>query len=316
MRFSIGESIGAAFGLIRTRPAAVFVWGSLIIGPVLMFMPFMLSFMSSMTIAMEADAANAADPANGAFPTSALAGMMAMQGAFMLLNLLQILAMIVVYPAVMRAVIRPEERSWFSMRVGMDELRVAVVAVVVFGGLYGVLMFGTVLVLVIGGIAGASGASPEGVGLTLGILLLAIFVGILCAFIPFSLMTPATLHYRRFAFVEGWRLARTQWVRLLGLHITTLFVIIAIEIGLMLLIVLGAVIVTRVDVDWSWVQSETSASTFPNFSGILATWWPLIMGMGLMICAVYGMLLTMSVAPTASACAQLARQRDINSLSD
>lgn len=208
MRFSISEGMGAAFSLIRRRPAAVFVWGFLIIGPMLLFLPMMLTFMSDMMMSMESESVTSADPANAVFPTSAFAGMMGMQAAIGLLNLLQMLAMVVVYPAIMRAVIRPDERSWFSLRMGMDEVRVAVVAVVVFGGLYIVLLFAMMLAMVGAAIAASMGASPVAVGVTIGVLFLVLVVASLCAFVPLSQMAPASLYYRRFAFAEGWRLAK------------------------------------------------------------------------------------------------------------
>lgn len=315
MRFSISEGMGAAFSLVRRRPAAVFVWGFLIIGPMLLFLPMMLTFMSDMVASMEVENATAVDTANAVFPTSAFAGMMGMQAGMGLLNLLQMLAMVVVYPAIMRAVIRPEERSWFSLRVSMDEVRVAVVAIVVFGGLYMVLMFAMLLAIISAAIATSLGASHVAVGVTIAVVLVVLVVAILCAFVPLSLMAPASLYYRRFAFAEGWRLAKNQWVRLIGLHLTIMVVIIAIEIGLGILIVSGGLIVVSTGIDWSWIHAGTSENPFVDFKAILATWWPLMVGVGLVICAVYGLILTVSVAPVASACAQLARRHEINSVS-
>jgi hypothetical protein len=310
-RFLIGEAIGAAFSLIRRRPAAVFVWGLLVIGPILLFFPMMLAFMSGFVTSVEAE--SAVNSADATFPVGAFAGMMGMQAGAGLLNLLQLFAMIIVYPAVMRAVIQPDERSWFSLRVGMDEVRVAVVAAVVFGGLYVVMMFAVMLAVLVAAITAAFGVSDIAVGVTMGLLMLTLVIAGLCAVTPFTLMAPASLLYRRFAFAEGWRLAKGQWGRLIGLHLVSMAAILLIELLLLILILIVAWTIMNMGIDWAWPQVE-SENPFPAIKAVLAAWWPLMAAVSVFICAFYGMLLTISVAPVASACAQLARQDEINSV--
>lgn len=315
-RFSIGEAIGAAFSLIRRRPAAVFVWGALVIGPILLFIPMMLGFLFRFATTIEAESAAGVDPATAPFPAEAFAGMVGMQAAGGLLNLLQLLAMVVVYPAIMRAVIRPDERSWFSLRVGMDEVRVAVVSLVLFGGLYIVMMVVMMLAMVVGAVAvGIGGQNGGGLFVVVMMGLMGAFMIVaLCVLARFSLMAPASLQYRTFAFSEGWRLGKGQWGRLIGLHLVSMVAILLIELLLAMVVLIGALAVVNMGIDWNLPPAGTNENPFPALEALLAAWWPMLVLGGVLLCALYGVLMTISVAPVASACAQLARRDEINSV--
>ncbi len=316
-RFSIGEALGAAFKLMRQRPAAVFVWGALIIGPTLAFMPMMLATMSRFVATMEAQSASGIDPATAPFPAEALAGMIGMQLAFGLLNLLQLFALIVVYPAIMRAIIRPLERSWFSMRVSMDEVRVALVAGAVFGGCYIVMMIAMMLVMVVGifviGTGTGSDANGVAVAIMMSVLMLAMMVVILCVLPRFSLMAPASLMTRRFAFAEGWRMAKGQWGRLIGLQLSVIAIILLVELVLFVVVVAVAMLVAGTGFGATLPDPGTSEMPFAVLDAVWATWWPLFAAGSLAMCAFYGAVMTLSTASQASACLQLARPEEINS---
>jgi hypothetical protein len=132
-RFSVRTAIGDAFGLIRDRPLSVLVWG------LLMFAPIACSFaliLPAMGAAVEATQDPAAGDMAAGGADRLFAAVLQVQAASMLLNIGLMLVMVVIYTAVFRAVLRPEERSAFSLRIGMDELRVAVVGLAVGVGFY------------------------------------------------------------------------------------------------------------------------------------------------------------------------------------
>lgn len=315
-RFSIGEAIGASFSLMRRRPAAVFIWGVLVVGPILLFVPMMLGFLFRFSATIEAGGAAGVDPATEPFPAEAFAGMVGMQAAGGLLNLLQLLAMAVVYPAIMRAVIRPDERSWFSLRIGMDEVRVAVISMVVFGALYVAMMVVMMLAMVVGVVAfGVGGPNSEGLfAVVMVSMTLAFMIAALCVLARFSLMAPASLQYRTFAFSEGWRLGKGQWGRLIGLHLASMAVILLIELLLGVVVLIVALAVMNMGIDWNLPPAGSNENPFPALEALLTAWWPMLVLGGVLLCALYGVLLTLSVAPVASACTQLARRDEINSV--
>jgi hypothetical protein len=297
-RFSIGTSLGDAFGLIRRRPLAVFVWGALMIAPLLAAMAVMLPAMSAMVV-MSTDAHEAP---NGP-PPEFLAQMMQLQLASMLANVGQLLLMAVVYTAVMRAVVRPAEASAFSLRVGMDELRVAVVGLVIGVGLYVLMMIVAMLGVGAGLAFWGLGAEP-GPGLAVvALLLIPVLLAFVWALARVSLMAPATVLYRDFAFAQGWRLARGKGWTLVGMMILVFLIILLIEAVLVLAGLAVAIGAVGVGVDWSVPEAANPAVFVQDW---LSAYWYWAVLAAIAAAAFYGVVATLSVAPFASACRQLA----------
>lgn len=198
-RFSLRDAIAAPFILIRQRPFSVLIWGLLMIGvgaaiyslfvPILFALPF--------------------DQDPEALQAAYLTEMIQIQAASNGLSVLMYVIMLVVFNAAGRAVLAPGSADRFLfMRLGMDEVRVAVVVVACFLGWYV-----GVLVLVLLGVALGFGlwAVSETAGIV-GLIVygvLVIFV-VVAAWVRLSLMGPATLILGRFAFEEGWVLSRGQ----------------------------------------------------------------------------------------------------------
>ena len=130
-RFSIGTAIGEGFGLVRRRPISVFVWGLLMAVPSVASLALVLPMLGGMFASM---ASGMSDPEQ--VHNAMMADMAQVQGISSLLNLVQLVVTVVVYTAVMRAVVRPRETAFFSLRLGMDELRVAVVGLALIVGIY------------------------------------------------------------------------------------------------------------------------------------------------------------------------------------
>ena len=149
-RFSIGTSIGDGFGLVTGRPLSVFVWGLLLLAPVIGCFALVLPMMGQVLASMPA--AEAASTADEAFTEQMFAATMQFQLASMLINVCQLVLAAIVYTAVFRAVLRPAERGFFSLRLGMDELRVAVVGLAI-----GVVLYIAMIVLVLIGALAFSG---------------------------------------------------------------------------------------------------------------------------------------------------------------
>jgi hypothetical protein len=298
-RFSIGTAIGDAFGLIGRRPLAVFVWGLILVAPSAASIGLLWPMMGDMFTAM------ATEPGGDAHD-AAFADMMQFQAASGLLNIVQLLLMVVVYTAIMRAVLRPQEGRWFSLRLGMDELRVAVVGLALIVGLYA-----AVLVMIL--IGGAIGFAVWGAGspmnwLVIAGLVVTGFVAILIALARVSLIMPASVLYRTFAFAEGWRLGRDQTGRLFGMMLLLLLLLMVVQFvvyGIGIAIVVGAGI--SGGIDWASLQADrTGTNPFEGLDAMLAANWPWFALGALVVAMIYGALVTLHVVPYASACRQLA----------
>lgn len=308
-RFSIGTAIGHAFGLIRRRPLAVFVWGLLTVAPILGGFALILPVMGDMFANMPAPGS---DPSSyeQAFPEQAFAQMMQFQAASMLMNIGQLLVMAVVYTAIMRATLRPRESRYFSLRLGMDELRVAVVGLAI-----GVAMYVAVIIVALFVIAlavalgmGMSGSEPGVVASVIVLLAIVVALAFLWAMARVSLMAPASVLYRDFAFVQGWKLASGKGWPLLGMMLLIFVIIILIE-AIVLMIGLG-VFASFAFASGPWGDMTDPTQVFLGMSAWLAANWYWAVLAALASAAVYGVVLTLSIAPFASACRQLAESGD------
>lgn len=299
-RFSIGTAIGDAFGLIRRRPFSVFVWGLLMVAPSAAALGLMLPMMGDMMGRM-ADAGRDAVAHNAAF-----AEMMQFQALSWLMNLVQLFVTVVVYTAVMRAVLRPRESGLFSLRLGMDELRVAVVGIAVVVGMYIAMMVLLLVGFAIGFAVWGAGSPMNWLVIT-GLIvtgLLAIWLGMARV----GLIAPASVLYRSFAFPEGWRLASGQTGALFGMMLLALLLVVAIEAvvsGIGLAIVMAAGV--SGGIDWAALQAHNvDVNPFEGLEAMLAANWPWFAVGAVVAAMVYGVALTLHIAPFASACRQLA----------
>ena len=296
-RFSIGTAIGDGFGLIRQRPLAVLVWGLLMVVPMLASFALILPMLGGALSSIAADAANP-DQIHEAM----MGEIMQLQGVSSLLNLVQLLVSVVVYTAVMRAVVRPRETSFFSLRLGMDELRVAVVGLAIIVGFYFV-----ALIMILLGVA--IGFATWGLGEPVNwLIIVALCIGLMLAIwlgaARLSLIAPASVLHRSFAFSEGWKLGRGRAGALFGMMLLIVLIILVIEI---LVVGIGAAVVaiSAGGMDWARVHTDMANDPVAGLQALFMANWPWISAAGLIVSAFYGVLLTLGIAPFASACQQL-----------
>lgn len=296
--FSIGMSIGDAFGLVKRRPLAVFIWGLLILAPTFGSLALIFPVMADLFAGMAAgdwehgDAAPFADPA--------FAQIMQLQMASLLGNVVQLVAMAVVYTAIFRAVLRPRETSFFSLRLGMDELRVAVIGLVIGVSLYIATVIAVLACVAIGfGVGSWNSAAGASVAVILGI---GLFLAVCWLLARLSLMAPASVLYRDFAFDEGWRLARHKGWPLFGMMLLVLLLVMVIEaVGFMLV----ALSFSGAFMAVGAAAADGGGPLPVMIEWVTAHWYWAILG-GLLFSLIYGVVLTLCAAPFASACRQLA----------
>lgn len=290
-RFSIGTAFGDAFGLVGRRPLSVLVWGLLVLlpsaGVVMLMLPMMGEFVSSAGTSTEPDVGR----------------MLQFQGLNGLLNIVQLVVMAVVYTAVMRAVIRPREKGFFSLRIGMDELRVTVVAIAVMAGIY----VAAFVLLLLGAAIGYAAWQLDSPGnwMAIAALVLVLVLGIWLMMARISLIAPASVLYRDFAFVQGWRLGRGQTWPLFGMMVLLLLIILLIE-AVIVIAGLAAFGVGAAFIDLENVEVWADPANWGDpMPWMMANWAWCAVG-GVVVSFVYGVLLTLGLAPFASACRQLA----------
>jgi len=290
--FSINQALAAPFHLVRRQPLAVFVWGLLILLPSVASIALSFAMMGDIAM-LGPDAA----------PDAVLPRMMQFQAASMLLSLLQMAASLVIATAVIRATLSIGRReAFFFLRLSMDELRYVVVAIATFGGIY----IAMIVLMLVGGTAGLAlwmvGEPWNWVAAF--VIALVCIVALLLALLRVSLIAPATILYRDFAFKQGWALARGQVLKLLGLAL-----LIAL-IGIVIWSIVAAVVVFGLTiggvVDWAGLgeafENETWTPALIDWPTVL----PWAIASTLPLAFLCGFWAVLGSAPFASATRQLA----------
>ncbi|MFN3668173.1 MAG: hypothetical protein ACK4VY_02620 [Brevundimonas sp.] len=240
-RFSITAAAAEPFRLAGGRPLSVLVWGLVLLAPSLVVLGAMIPFIGEMA------ASGAFDPESLAADADAgpFAGDMATAMEFHLWSnlaqLLGFLTLVLATTAIARAVYAgPRGDRALFLRLGMTEFQVAVVGLAVGIGFFIVAMLVSLLAVGIGFAVWQLGDPLRWpLCVALGI---AAFIGLVLLWGRLSLLAPACVRYRSFAFEEGWRLGRGQTRRLFGLWL--FLILIGIVFWLGFLIVLGIILLT------------------------------------------------------------------------
>ena len=207
--FSFNDAVGAPFALLKRRPLTLFVWGLMWAAMTVAIYSVMLPLLASIPFgdAHDAEAVNAYMQETSRFSAS-INGM----------NLIMYLIMLLTWTAAGRATLSPGRGDRFLfLRLGMDEVRVAVTVVGVFIAWYIALI---VMVLIGAGIGMALWSQGQATAIAVLIVYgLLVFALSIWGWLRVSLMAPASLILKRFAFAEGWAIARGQMWKLLGMNL-------------------------------------------------------------------------------------------------
>lgn len=179
---------------------------------------------------------------------------------------LSLIASAVLYAAVARSVLRPNESSFGYMRLGMDELRVLVVslALAVAFTLLAVVVFG--VIGVVGGIAGA-GDMPV-LWLVVVLLVLAAIALFIWLAVRLSLAIPITMAERRIAIFDSFGFTKGRFWPLLGMAL--LAGVMTVVVGL-----LGSLVAMPIQLATGGMEGLAGMEG-ESVNTILQTAWPAI----------------------------------------
>jgi hypothetical protein len=228
--FSIRQALASGLRLPVRNPRAVLLWIILLSLPNLISLLVLLPLLSGLSLP-EAFEAQAADRFS-----RDLIGFQLLANGF---NLMGAGAGLLVIVAAVRATLRiGRSDRWGFIRIGMDELRVAVVMVAIVLGLYAALF-----VLALIGVA--LGFALYGLGQTVFIAGLSVFgllvtLWFLLGWSRLSILAPLSVILGSFAFVEGWQLGRGQTLRLaaLNLMVWLIYSLVLALVGLLVVVLL------------------------------------------------------------------------------
>lgn len=297
--FSVGAALGDAFSLMKRRPLSVVIWGAVIVLPSLVGFALILPNFAAFMATAARDLSASGEPP----PQAMIDAMTRMQGGVWMLNLVQGLSMAVAYAAVMRAILRPTETAFFSLRLGMDEVRVGVIGLAIFIGLYFAMVVAAGVAALIG--VAVWFAARVVFWPVLVLLILAVIGGSLFGFARVSLIAPTSVLRRDFAFDEGWDLGKGQGWSLFRLILALFGVVLVIEAVLLVAFFVGMG-------GWAAMGPDGSLSGANPFAPMQA-WFAahgwVVAPLAVLASVFYGVLTVLLAAPYASACRQLIGDR-------
>lgn len=290
-RFSIGRAITDGFELVGRKPLAVFVWGVLLAVPYALMAPLYVSM---------ADAIPWGSTDSEAASEMIFGEMMRFQALSNLVSVIQLVLGVIVSAAVLRAMLWPNRARAFYLRAGLHEVRLAVVWIGSFIGLFIIVLILGLILIVLGVAAsqpghGAAAAMPA-------MIIIVMAPAMILGLAMISLMPAATMDTADFGFVAGWKAAWASWGRLCGLLVALLLILIVVQLLVMAVMAGILAIAWSIgllgDVGAAFKDPQSWAIDGGKVAGLVALFF-------VPVAVVSGVLQVLMIAPFASAWRQI-----------
>lgn len=219
MSFSATDAAFEGFRLVRRNPMALVAWTVLYLIISLAQIAAMGSMGPALTdLTQLMEGYESAPPETFAAMTPVFEAYGRLIGGMWWVIPLSVIVSVVLTAAVARGVLEPKTNALFGyIRLGMDELRVAVVTLVI------AILMGLICVAVfaVGGVAAGFATSlAQGWGvLAAALMVLAAFCFIIWLAVRWSLAVPITVAEKKFAIFDSFRITRGKFWPLLGMAI-------------------------------------------------------------------------------------------------
>ncbi len=266
--FSFGGAVGAGFGVIARNPLAFLAWCAVYLVVALGPLALMAATIWPQFGALAALAEAEVDPDSPA----ATQQMMSLMGQINALSLLQwatsLASSALIVGAVFRAVLEPQNRRWFFLRLGRQEFWLAlclVVVAVVAGLLAALSMFPIMITSLVLVAAGPTQTLTPGVGLGLGAMVLIALGAMLWLFVRFSLGLPMSFAGSYFRLFESWTLTRGHAAKMVLVGVVVSLLATLVQMAVFVGFIFAAVAVLRPTAEF-----DVTTLTFVQVAPILA----------------------------------------------
>jgi len=213
MTFSATDAAFEGFRVVRRKPMVLLWWAAFYL--VSFFLIFMVA--AGPIAGLMAAATDLENMGPGAAPEDFEPLMMAYASILPLVVPLGILVGAVLSAAIARSVLEPGKSAFGYLRIGMDEVRVAVVSLVLAILLWiaGAISFG-----IAGGVGGALAAADVPAGwLIMIVLFLAAAAFMIWLSVRLSLAVPITVAEKKFAFFDSFKVTGGRMWSLIGMAV-------------------------------------------------------------------------------------------------
>jgi len=301
IKLDVVKAAFSGFGVIGRNPLAVLVW-ALFLGVVgvLPALALMGGVFSAIGQLIAADR-------TGAEPTPEM--IMPMVGSIIaivpVLMLTGLIVRMMLTGAVFRAVLFPEDRGWFYLRLGARELWLALLFVVVgiISFIVTMLLMGLVLPVVF--LAGGHD-DPLRTMILVRLMMLPVYGVLAFLFVRFCLAFPMTFAESKFRLMESWTMTRGNGWRILLVLLILIALMILVELVLVFLIAIAAVsIIGAGAMKGAWSEESLTAFFAQDPSVWMQTLLPWVVGAGAIGSILGVLVMVIFTAPWAEAYRQL-----------
>lgn len=223
----IGKAATAGFRVIGRSPMAVLAWALvLLVVGVLPAAGLISAFLGALAEMVEAEAAGREAAPEDIMPM--MSAMFAMQPVILVTG---IIVRALLTSAIFRAVLEPSERRWFYLRLGAQELWMALMIAVMWV-LMSLLSFPAVF-LIMPIVMFAVASAPDNPAMIVGptaivvLVIAALYVWLL---IRFSMALPMTFAQRKFRLFESWTMTRGRTGQLFGVGVIVVAMVLLLEL--------------------------------------------------------------------------------------
>lgn len=242
-KFSAREALFSGIGLMRREPrlllslAVVYLLSGVL--------PQLLAYWAvwpELITALDA-AARSALTGGKAGEVPEMAQMQARMLPYQLLAFpFSVAGMLMIYGAINRAILRPQDRGFGYLRLGRREgalFLTSLVAILLL--IVAAMAAALVIVILVMGVRMAAGPDSSATGLaTFGLILVAVILGGWCA-IRLSLAYPMAFADGQFRLFESWALTRGQGWKIFGVQLAMIAIVIGLELAVALVVILVAI---------------------------------------------------------------------------
>ena len=289
--FSPTDAALSGFRYIGRRPLVVLAWAGVFLGYELIFGALLTVFAGDKRAAIQ----NLVD-VNRTDPEAALAMLPSLSFVFLLTTLAALALSSVMFTAAYRAFLKPEDSRFAYLRLGRDEVRMAVLIVATAaldaGGLF-------LIAFVTGSLAGLGAALPIFVQLLYFPILV---VGAICALtwpaIRLSLAMPMTLADHHIRMFESWKPTHGHFWKLISAYLLSAILAAVVVLSEWAIVaVLAAIVIVSFG-----LSREDVAGLFSADTSSLRTYFSATSLIGQMLNAIaFAVGLTIIIAPVANA---------------
>jgi hypothetical protein len=244
--FSAKAAIGSGFQMIRRKPLALLAWAGAYL--VLMGIPYLLLIGPALSdmIGFYQGAAEAALEGGAPDTAAMLAMQQRMMGVMPVIWLMSLIVVTLLVGAIYRAVLTPQDDRFFYLRLGRQELWLAltILAFCVFYILVVIVTaipIGVISVVVMG----TAGAGRSGLlSIAVPVVVLAVAVAVCWVLLRLSMAFPMSFAQGRFVLFESWSFTKGHaWkMFLVALALVAMIVLAEIVLGCLALAVMTGVV--------------------------------------------------------------------------